>query len=645
MMCPRCQQDNPVSDAQFCPWCGASVSESASGAKPYGALKDENEVLRRALGEALEQQAATSEILRVISSSQMDVQPVFDAIAANAARLCDAVNGMVIRFDGHLLHLAAHYNVDPERLAAVREAYPRLPSRGALSGRAILTRAVVHVPDVSRDPEYTLPVATTIGYRSVLAVPMMQAGIARGTILVARDHVAPFSETHIALIQTFADQAVIAIENVRLFTELQTSNRELAAALDTQTATSDILRVISRSQTDVQPVFDAIVASAVRLLEADSGLLTRIAGDQIEIAALTSTDPAGDAILRAAYPLSRHSDRVHARVIRDRAPLNVADAQTDPRLPDVQHATARARGYRSHVAVPLLRHDEALGAIAVTRHAPGGFTDDEIALLQIFADQAVIAIENARLLSELQRRTQELEVASQHKSEFLANMSHELRTPLNAIIGFSEVLGERMFGELNKKQEEYLKDIYASGQHLLSLINDILDLSKIEAGRMELELADFHLPTALDSALTLVRERAGRRGIALHLSVDERLGQIRADERKVRQVVLNLLSNAIKFTPEGGRIEVLAAPRDGSVEVSVTDTGVGIAPEDQEAVFEEFRQVGTADKKVEGTGLGLALSRKFIELHGGKIWVKSQVGQGSRFTFTVPVRPGEELGF
>jgi signal transduction histidine kinase len=198
-----------------------------------------------------------------------------------------------------------------------------------------------------------------------------------------------------------------------------------------------------------------------------------------------------------------------------------------------------------------------------------------------------------------------------------------------------------MFGDLNDKQDDYLKDIYASGQHLLSLINDILDLSKIEAGRMELELSDFDLPTAIGNALTLVRERAGQRGITLHTGVDERLGQVRADERKIRQVVLNLLSNAIKFTPEGGRIEVAAAPKDESIEVSVSDTGVGIALEDQEAVFEEFRQVGTADKKVEGTGLGLTLCRKFVELHGGKIWVKSQVGVGSTFTFTVPVRPGE----
>jgi signal transduction histidine kinase len=245
---------------------------------------------------------------------------------------------------------------------------------------------------------------------------------------------------------------------------------------------------------------------------------------------------------------------------------------------------------------------------------------------------------HARLFREIADKSARVEAASRHKSEFLANMSHELRTPLNAIIGFSEVLTERMFGQLNEKQAEYLRDIYASGQHLLSLINDILDLSKIEAGRMELELADFDLPSAIDNALILVRERAGRRGITLGHSVDEWLGSIRGDERKVKQVLLNLLSNALKFTPEGGRIDVSGRLQDGAAEIAVADTGVGVSLEDQEAVFEEFRQVGTADKKVEGTGLGLALSRKFIELHGGRIWVQSQVGHGSTFTFTLPVR-------
>jgi signal transduction histidine kinase len=244
-----------------------------------------------------------------------------------------------------------------------------------------------------------------------------------------------------------------------------------------------------------------------------------------------------------------------------------------------------------------------------------------------------------RMNRELGGLYQQLEAASRHKSEFLANMSHELRTPLNAIIGFSEVLHERMFGELNEKQAEYIQDIVASGRHLLSLINDILDLSKIEAGRMELDLGTFSLPVALDTALTLVRERATRRGITLDLTMDERLGDVLADERKVKQILLNLLSNAVKFTPDGGRISLNAALADGSVEVSVSDTGIGIAPEDQDAVFEEFRQVGgDYTRKREGTGLGLTLTRKFVEMHGGKIWVKSDLGQGSTFTFTLPLQ-------
>jgi signal transduction histidine kinase len=259
-------------------------------------------------------------------------------------------------------------------------------------------------------------------------------------------------------------------------------------------------------------------------------------------------------------------------------------------------------------------------------------------LLQTFASQSVLAILNARLFREVKVKSLELEAASRHKSEFLASMSHELRTPLNAILGFSEVLSERMFGEINDKQAEYLSDILESGRHLLSLINDILDLSKIEAGRMELEPAEFDLKDAVENAMSLVRERAHRRGIAFQRTIDDNVGLIRADERKVKQVLLNLLSNALKFTPEGGKIHVRAELRDGMAQISVTDSGVGIAPEDQEAVFEEFRQVGKAEKKAEGTGLGLAISRKFIELHGGRIWVKSQVGTGSTFAFTLPLK-------
>jgi signal transduction histidine kinase len=280
-----------------------------------------------------------------------------------------------------------------------------------------------------------------------------------------------------------------------------------------------------------------------------------------------------------------------------------------------------------------------MGALTVWRKEAGSFSAEVVNLLQTFATQSALAIQNARLFREIEAKGRELEAANRHKSEFLANVSHELRTPLNAIIGFSEVLGERMFGELNEKQAEYTEDILSSGRHLLSLINDILDLSKIEAGRMELEVTKFDLPMALENALTLVRERAMRHGLRLERVVDERLGEFVGDERKVKQILVNLLSNAVKFTPEGGKIQVRAGLDDGTVKISIGDTGVGIAPEDQEAIFEEFRQVGSNyAQKREGTGLGLSLTRKFVELHGGKIWVESELGKGSIFTFTLPIK-------
>jgi signal transduction histidine kinase len=313
----------------------------------------------------------------------------------------------------------------------------------------------------------------------------------------------------------------------------------------------------------------------------------------------------------------------------------------DERAYDVARfrAVFARRGYRSLLAVPLLFEQRIVGVLSVWRPEPGHFAPEVVNLLQTFATQSVLAIQNARLFEELADKSRQLEAASRHKSEFLANMSHELRTPLNAIIGFSEVLAERMFGDVNDKQAEYLQDILASGRHLLSLINDILDLSKVEAGRLELEPGRFHLPTAVDQALTLVRERASRSGIGLEVRVDERVGEIVGDERKVRQVILNLLSNAVKFTPEGGRVRVTAAAAEGLVTIAVSDTGIGIAPEDQAAVFEEFRQVGRdGARKAEGTGLGLTLAKRFVELHGGQIGVRSRLGQGSTFTFTLPVR-------
>src|SRR5438046_6369684 len=321
-----------------------------------------------------------------------------------------------------------------------------------------------------------------------------------------------------------------------------------------------------------------------------------------------------------------------------RGPVQVPDV-TAPGAYDSRLRDARLRsGARAVLAVPLLREDHLIGGLVVNRSSPGEFPPEVVSLLQTFATQSAVAIQNARLFREIEDKGREIETANRHKSEFLANMSHELRTPLTAIIGFSEVLSEKLFGELNDKQNEYMDDIVSSGRHLLSLINDILDLSKVEAGRMELDLTKFDLPTAIDNALILIRERATRRGIRLRHTVGEQLGEVLGDERKFKQMLMNLLSNAMKFTAEGGRIDVDAVLTNGAVEISVSDTGIGIAPENQETIFEEFRQVGTDySKKREGTGLGLTLTRKFVELHGGNIWVGSEVGKGSTFIFMLPV--------
>jgi len=610
----------------------------------------------RELADAQEQRRATTDILRVISSAPKDVQPVFNVIVEQAVRLCGARFGRVYRYDGGVIDMVAGHALSAPGLGEVKRVFPRPASDDTIVGRVIMTGRPGLVRDIEDDkgvPALSRQMIEALGTRSQVTVPMLRAGEPIGAMTIGWAEPDAFDEQQVALLQTFADQAVIAIENVRLFKELEEKNEALTQAhaqvteaLEQQTATSEILRTIAHSQTDVQPVFDTIVRSAVTLCDGLFGSLDRFDGDLIfPVATHNYTPEALDAMHRI-FPARPSRSLGVGRAILDRDVVHIPDVELDPEY-KVQ-ALAGTIGFRSGLFVPMLRDGVPIGVILVGRAEPGPFSDNQIELLKTFADQAVIAIENVRLFKELEasnreiaEKSRQIEVASQHKSEFLANMSHELRTPLNAIIGFSEVLTDRMFGELNEKQDEYLKDIYASGTHLLSLINDILDLSKIEAGRMELELADFHLPTALDNALTLVRERAGRRSITLQMSVDERLGEVRADERKVRQVVLNLLSNAIKFTPEGGRIEVGAVPKDGFVEVSVSDTGVGIAPEDQEAVFEEFRQVGTAAKKVEGTGLGLTLCRKFIELHGGRIWVKSEVGAGSTFTFTIPVHRGE----
>jgi signal transduction histidine kinase len=445
------------------------------------------------------------------------------------------------------------------------------------------------------------------------------------------------------LLQTFADQAVIAIENVRLFRELEARTQALTRSVDELTALGDVSRALS-STLDLETVLKTIVTRANELAGTDGCLIYEYddTREELRLRASSYADPEEGKILDAigrATPIPK-GQGVASRAAALRQPAQVPDLAVDATYESPIRGPLVQAGYRAVLTVPLLLEEHVIGALSVSRKTPGEFAPEIVRLLTTFATQCALAIQNARLFREIADKSRQLEAASRHKSEFLANMSHELRTPLNAILGFSEVLAERMFGEVNEKQAEYLQDILSSGRHLLSLINDILDLSKVEAGRLELELGRFHLPSALDNALTLVRERATRHGITLTQHVDPAVGDIVADERKVKQILLNLLSNAVKFTPEGGRVGLTATPADGVLTIAVTDTGVGIAPEDQAAIFEEFRQVGLDDaRRQEGTGLGLTLAKKFVELHGGRIWVESHVGQGSTFSFTLPVRP------
>jgi len=575
---------------------------------------------------SLEQQTATAEILKVISGSPTDVRPVFDAILKSAVQLCGAELAATFPFDGERVHLGATHNWSREALEYFSKVYPSPPSPKLLSGRTILAKAIVEISDAATDAQYDAHSVITGHWRRMLGVPMLREGQPLGALVVAWREPGETPRRQVELLQIFADQAAIAIENVRLFNETK-------EALEQQTATAEILKVISGSPTDTQPVFDAIVQSAARLFGRRARIRIAEAG-RLHLRASSDGDDPSD------VPLAITPDSVGGQVFLGRAALQVADTLAAD-APAANVGRGQRAGYRSIASAPMIRDGEVIGLIAVTSPEPGALTDKEMSLLTTFANQAVIAIQNARLFHEIQEKSAQLEVANKHKSEFLANMSHELRTPLNAIIGFSEVLAERMFGEVNEKQAEYLKDIHESGRHLLSLINDILDLSKIEAGRMELELSSFHLPTALSNAMTLVRERAQRHGIQLGLEIDEQLGEVNADERKFKQIMLNLLSNAVKFTPDGGKVEVSAKRANGALEVAVCDTGIGIAPEHQALVFEEFRQVGRdGTRKAEGTGLGLALTKRFVELHGGAIRLESTPGRGSTFTVRLPLSEG-----
>ncbi|MEP6969322.1 MAG: GAF domain-containing protein, partial [Betaproteobacteria bacterium] len=464
----------------------------------YAGLERKVEQRTAEVTQALEYQTAISAVLRVISESPTDVAPVFEAIMDSAVRLFGVSIAAVFRYDGRQVHMISTKGWSEDALKDADRLYPAPPNPEMISGRVILSGKAQTIADTFADAAYDQETAHVGDWRRMMAAPLLKDGAVVGVLVMAWAEPGEVRRHELDLLRTFADQAVIAIENVRLISETK-------EALEQQTATAEVLQVISSSPTDVQPVFDAIAERAMTLCEARIGAVTRFDGELLHLVAFHGVTQQASDIMRAAFPIRPGREAGTARAIAERAPIQIPDVLADPdyALKD----EARRAGYRSNLAVPMVQDGEVVGSIVVCREQVGAYPDKQVKLLQTFADQAVIAVQNVRLFNEIRDKSRQLEIANQHKSEFLANMSHELRTPLNAIIGFSEVLLERMFGELNEKQDDYLKDIFTSGKHLLSLINDILDLSKIEAGRMELDLSDFDAAQALSNAMTLVRER------------------------------------------------------------------------------------------------------------------------------------------